>query len=96
MAPVPLPIDPVIGRYESLAALLDDLETWPPALLPRGGSVCVHPTLLTEETVADYIWVRERLRAFGLRLIVTPAVGPEPVELRRSSRPPSDGEHGER
>ena len=95
MTPVPSPPGPIIGRYRSSAALFDDLEVWPP-VLPRGGSVHVHPVLLDEDSLADYIWVRERLRAFGLRLIVTPAVGPEPVELRRSSRPPSDGEHGER
>lgn len=91
MTPVPSPPGPIIGRYDSIAALLDDLEAWPP-VLPRGGSVRVHPTLLDENSLADYIWVRERLRAFGLRLIVTPAVGPERVELRRSSRPPSDSE----
>ena len=91
MAPVRSPTDLILGRYTSIAALLHDLEVWPAALLPRGGSVRVHPRLLPEEALADHVWVRERLRAFGLRLIVTPAVGPEPIELRRSTQPPNDG-----
>ncbi len=90
MTPVSSLTDPIIGRYDSLAALLDDLEVWPRSLLPRGGYVRVHPRLLPEEALADHVWVRERLRAFGLWLIVTPAVGPEPIELRRSSGLPSD------
>ena len=92
MTPVPSPTGPIIGHYDSWAALFDDLEGWPQSSLPRGGSVRVHPALLDEDSLADNIWVRERLRAFGLRLIVTPAVGSAVIELRRSSRPASDGE----
>jgi hypothetical protein len=55
-----------------------------------GGAVRVYPSLLMEKTLSDCIAVRGRLLTFGLTLVVTPAVGPEPIELKRSSGLPSD------
>ncbi len=74
--------DLVVERFESLDALLHDLSTRAEPGMTRGGSVRVHPALLPEKGLGDYIAVRQRLSALGLRLIVTPAVSPRGVELR--------------
>ncbi len=79
--------DLLVGRYDSLDALFCALNARTRPLFAGGGYTRVHPALLTEKTLADYIAVRKRLATFGLRLIVTPAVGPEPIELRRYATP---------
>ena len=72
----------VVEQYESLDALLSDLATRAERTRTEGGSVRVHPALLPEKGLGDYIAMRQRLSALGLRLVVTPAVSPLSVELR--------------
>ncbi len=87
---MPSQMHPVIERFESLDALfqaLDDQTTLKP---PHGGAVRVHPTLLPEKALADYIAARRRLEPFGLRLVLTPTVDPGSVELRGYTRPPCE------
>jgi hypothetical protein len=74
--------DLIIERFESLDALLHDLSTRAESGMKGGGSVRLHPALLPEKGLGDYIAVRQRLSALGLRLVVTPAVSPCGVELR--------------
>ncbi len=78
-------------RYDSVDALFCALDARSGRAFAAGDSVRVHPSLLTEKTLTDYIAVRERLSTLGLRLIVTPVVGREPIELRRSTPPLTDG-----
>ena len=72
----------IVEQYESLEALLNDLSTRAEPNTPDRGSVRVHPALLPEKGLGDYIAVRQKLSALGLRLVVTPAVSPQGVELR--------------
>ena len=82
-SPNATPADPVIGRYDSLDDLFVALANQAVSTASQGGSVRVHPKQLPEKGLADYIRVRERIRPLGLRLVITPAVGPHAVELRR-------------
>jgi hypothetical protein len=79
---VPSSPDCVVGRYASLDALFAALEARDRPLL-TAGCVRVHPTLLPERALADRILVRERLAAHNIQLVISGAVAPEPVELRR-------------
>jgi hypothetical protein len=85
---VPLPIDVLIGRYDSFDALLAALEAGLVPLLPAGGYVRVHPTRLAGVVLADRIGPRERLAAFGLTLVLTEGASPDWLELRGYTRPP--------
>ncbi len=87
---MPSPTDPIIARYDSLEPLLSALEAG--ALpVPRGAAcVRVHPALLAEKRLADCIALRQRLTAFGLTFVVTSAVDPHTVELRRYAPPQVD------
>jgi hypothetical protein len=77
---VPSLSNPIIGRYDSLAALFAARRATPVPL--PGGFVRVHPALLLDRSLPDYIALRTRLEGSGVRLVITPAVGPGRVELR--------------
>lgn len=77
----------VIGSFSSLDELFDELEGQYPPVLPHGGSVRLHPQLLPEQAIGAFVAARVRLEQRGLRLILTPAVGMQCVELRRHTRP---------
>ncbi len=77
----------VIGSFSSLDELYDELDGQSPPELPHGGSVRVHPRLLPEQAINAFVAARIRLEQSGLRLILTPAVGMQCVELRRHTRP---------
>jgi hypothetical protein len=66
-------------RFDTLDHLFDALDT----LEFGGGVVRVHPGHFAEGGITQLMATRERMNARGLRLIVTPAVGMECVELRR-------------
>jgi len=84
---MPSQIDSVIERFESLDALFQALNDQTTPKPPYGGAVRIHPALLPEKALADYIAARRRLEVFGLRLVLTPAVAPGSVELRGYTRP---------
>ena len=85
----------MVARYDSLEELFEALAIGAVPPLPHGGYVRVHPEALPERGLTDYLAARQRLAWFRLRLVVTPAVGPHAVELRRYTEPPPD-EHGSR
>ena len=87
---MPSQMHPVIERFDSLDALFQALDNQTTLKPPYGGTARVHPALLPEKALADYIAARRRLEAFGLRLVLTPAVGPGSVELRGYTGPPCE------
>ncbi len=86
---MPSQTDSMTERFDSLDALFHALDNQTTPKPPHGGAVRVHPALLPEKGIADYVAARRRLETFGLRLVLTPAVGPGGVELRGYTRPPS-------
>ena len=78
----------VLARYGSLDELLRALEAPDLPPLPHGGCVRVHPALLPAGDAGAVIVLRERVRAFGLLLVITPADAPRAAELRHYARAP--------
>ncbi|MGH7720209.1 MAG: hypothetical protein ACREON_15375 [Gemmatimonadaceae bacterium] len=66
-------------RFDSLEQLFDALQM----LDIAGGVVRVHPGHFADRGITHLMETRARMNERGLRLIVTPAVGLECVELRR-------------
>jgi hypothetical protein len=77
----------LVGIFSSLEELYEVLEGPLPPDLPHGGSVRLHPCVLPEQDLAAVMAARKHLDQLGLRLIVTPAVSANAVELRRHTRP---------
>jgi hypothetical protein len=77
----------LVGSFSSLEELYELLEGPLPPDLPHGGSVRLHPCVLPEQDLGAVLATRKHLDQLGLRLIVTPAVSANTVELRRHTRP---------
>ena len=82
---MPLPRYVVLARYDSLEDFFLAAASGAVPVDAIGGWVCVHPRELplAEPGRARYRAARERAHAFRCRLVVTDAVGPHAVELRR-------------
>ncbi len=82
----------LVYEANSLEELFQVLEGPHPPAFPDGGWVRVHPDRLQEPGLDDYVAARARAALFGLRLVVTPYVGVQRVELRRRRAPTLDME----
>ena len=76
------PSDRVRTCYDSIEALLAALQRREVSTLPQGGTVRVHPSVLPNDGLAARLALRQRLRAFGLRLLVTKQAKSHGLELR--------------
>ncbi len=83
-----------LGYYESLEALLSALTSRTSPMVDSGACVLVHPSLVVDLPLVGFLRLRDRLGAVGVHLVVTPAVAPDAVELRRYL--PAPGEPTER
>lgn len=81
------PVDKVVGRFESLDQLFDTLVAQPGQSMPYGGVVRVHPNVFEQKGVMALVATRQRAQAYGLTLLVTPAISEDRVELRQYVRP---------
>ncbi|MFN2398681.1 MAG: hypothetical protein ABR543_08625 [Gemmatimonadaceae bacterium] len=79
-------VDKVVGRFESLDELFDTLVGLPDRSMPYGGVVRVHPSAFEQKGVMALVATRQRAQAFGLTLLVTPAISEDRVELRQYVR----------
>ncbi len=73
--------DLLVECFDSLEALFSALDARKPARV--AGCVRVHPTRFWGKRLADHIAVRKRLEAYGLQLLITSAIDPDSVELKR-------------
>jgi hypothetical protein len=75
--------DLLVERYASLDALFAALDSHKPARAAIAGCVRIHPARFWGKRLSDHSAVRKRLEAYGLRLLITAAIEPNSVELRR-------------
>ena len=68
--------------YHSIEALLAALQRREVSTFPHGGTVRLHPAMLPDGGLAARTALRQRLTAFGLRLLVTTKAEPHGLELR--------------
>lgn len=79
-----LPSDDAIAtRFDSLDELFRALALRQPAatMSTCGGYVRVHPDMFSEDRLRDRLAFRQRVEHFGLRLVISRAVGPRELEL---------------